>query len=1080
MNTDPLAMKSRSYSQTCAARGIPLALAALLLTLPAFGQTVPQPAPVWRAREEVKPFTKAAPPKPQPASVVENLTPTEVVRLEAPDLTTLLAEDAAAQGSAQKPQRIGIKRSLPTPIESDKSANGIPGWQQLKSGQQLRVFTLESAEAVAIRIHFEKLALPAGATLLVFNADNPAEVCGPYDAAFAGGRDEFWSESVFGSRVTVECLLPAGVETARVRFQVREIIHGYVPLEKLAKRPAGIAPKAAGACNNDVTCSPDWIQTSHAVAGLGTIGQAGELWCTGCLVADTDTNTFIDYFLTANHCVGSQAEANTLEFYWFYQTSTCDGAAPNPATVPRTSGGADYLAGATADAGNDFTFLQLRQDAPANVTYAGWSSTPLVNAQSVIVVHHPQGDFKRISFGNQVGSDSDLWEILWNDGTTEPGSSGSPLFNANHEIVGQLYGGGAACTNMTATDFFGRFDVTFPQVQGWLLGLPPDNDHFANALTLTGPSGVVRGSSVGATKEPGEPDHAGNAGGHSVWYRWTAPLTGQVRFATLGSGFDTTLAVYTGGSVSALTEIASNNDSVGTNSVVTFAATAGTTYSIAVDGYNGAYGLVNLSWFPWNDRFADAFVLTGAVGSVSGLNVGATKEPGEPSHAGNAGGHSIWYRWTAPATRRFRFDTLGSDFNTLLAVYIGSSVNGLTAIASNDNATSTTTSSAVAFNATAGTTYSIVVDGNGGATGTFYLSWYNWNDNFADALVLNGSTGDVSGSNVGATREASEPTHPDNAGGASVWYRWTAPASGTVTFDTEASGIDSLLAVYTGAAFGSLTLIDSNDDLDFAGGIYTSRVIFNATAGTTYRIAVDGYRDTTTPGSVASQGFVLLTWNQPGSPGSPPANNDFAAAQVLDGVSGTVPGSNRLATKETGEPNHAGTTGGQSIWYRWTASADGQATLDTIGSDFDTVLAVYTGGAVNSLTAVASNDDASNASRASQVSFAAAAGTTYRIAVDGYRTQSGTVREGALGLNWSQAVPPTPPDLSDPQVLANGQFRLTVNGVVGRVYAIESSSTLSGWTQLGTVTNTSAASTFTDTTAAGQSQRFYRAWTVSP
>jgi hypothetical protein len=65
-------------------------------------------------------------------------------------------------------------------------------------------------------------------------------------------------------------------------------------------------------------------------------------------------------------------------------------------------------------------------------------------------------------------------------------------------------------------------------------------------------------------------------------------------------------------------------------------------------------------------------------------------------------------------------------------------------------------------------------------------------------------------------------------------------------------------------------------------------------------------------------------------------------------------------------------------------------------------------------------------------------------------------------------------------VLANGQFRLTVNGVVGRVYAIESSSTLSGWTQLGTVTNTSAASTFTDTTAAGQSQRFYRAWTVSP
>ena len=1068
-------MKPHSYSPTRVAGRVALALASLLLVWPAFGQAAAPATPVWRAREEVKPFTKAAPPKPQPASVVENLTPTEVVRLEAPDLTAALAEDAAAQSATKGPKRIGIKRSLPTPVESAKAADGSPGWLELRNGQRLRVFTLESAEAVSVRIHFERLALPTGATLLVFNADNPAEVCGPYDAAFAGGRDEFWSESVFGSRVTVECLLPAGMETDNVRFQVREIIHGYVPLEKLAKPPAGIAPKAAGACNLDVTCSPDWVQTSHAVAGLGTIGDAGFLWCTGCLVADMDTNTFTDYFLTANHCVGDQTEANTLEFYWFYQTSTCNGAASNPATVPRTSGGADYLAGATAGAGNDFTFLRLRQDTPANVTYAGWSSTPLVSNQPVIVVHHPQGDFKRISFGNQVGSDSDFWEILWNDGTTEPGSSGSPLFNENHEIVGQLLGGAAACTNLAGIDVFGRFDVTLPKVRSWLLGLPPVNDDFADALVLSGPSGAFSDSNINATKEPGEPNHAANAGGHSVWFRWTAPLSGPVHFDTWGSGFDTTLAVYTGSSLGELTEVASNNDSTGTTSAVTINAVAGTTYSIAVDGYNGAVGGLSLSWFPWNDNFAEAFVLTGAVGSVSGLNVGTSKEPGEPNHAGDAGGRSVWYRWTAPATGRYHLDTLGSSFDTLLAIYTGSTVSGLTVVASNDDAGST--SSAVGFSATAGTTYSIAVDGYAGATGAFMLSWFNnWNDNFADALVLNGATGDVSGSNAGATKQTSEPSHAGYVGGASVWYRWTAPASGTVTFDTEGSGIDSLMAVYTGSAVGSLSPVASNDDLDYDGGIYTSGVSFNASAGVIYRIAVDGFRGT---GS-ASQGFVMLTWNQPGSPGSAPANDNFGAAQALPSAIGTLSGSNRLATKETGEPTHAGTTGGQSVWYRWTAPADGQVTIDTTGSDFDTVLAVYTGSAVNSLTGLTSNDDASGASRASQVTFAATAGTTYRIAVDGYRTRSGTVREGAVTLNWSQTAPPIPPDLTSPQVLPNGQFQMTLTGVAGRVYAIESSSTLSGWNQLGTVTNTGAASTFTDTTAAGQSERFYRAKDVTP
>jgi hypothetical protein len=124
----------------------------------------------------------------------------------------------------------------------------------------------------------------------------------------------------------------------------------------------------------------------------------------------------------------------------------------------------------------------------------------------------------------------------------------------------------------------------------------PPNDNFTNAQVISGSSGTVTGSNVGATKEAGEPNHAGNAGGASVWYRWTAPSSGSATIDTIGSSFDTLLAVYTGSAVNSLTEIASNDDSGGLQSRVTFTAVSGTTYQIAVDGYNGVMGNITLNW----------------------------------------------------------------------------------------------------------------------------------------------------------------------------------------------------------------------------------------------------------------------------------------------------------------------------------------------------------------------------------------------------------------------------------------------------------------------------------------------------
>ncbi|HEV7395485.1 MAG TPA: NF038122 family metalloprotease [Pyrinomonadaceae bacterium] len=151
--------------------------------------------------------------------------------------------------------------------------------------------------------------------------------------------------------------------------------------------------------------------------------------------------------------------------------------------------------------------------------------------------------------------------------------------------------------DLTAVDLQAMDVIGYDTVPGGG-GTPPANDTFANAQVITGSSGSVSGTNVSATKESGEPNHGGNAGGKSVWYRWQSPSTGTVTFTTTGSNFDTTLGIYTGSSVSALTSIASNDDDPagGTVSLASFSATAGTTYRIAVDGFDGASGNITLNW----------------------------------------------------------------------------------------------------------------------------------------------------------------------------------------------------------------------------------------------------------------------------------------------------------------------------------------------------------------------------------------------------------------------------------------------------------------------------------------------------
>ncbi len=406
----------------------------------------------------------------------------------------------------------------------------------------------------------------------------------------------------------------------------------------------------------------------------------------------------------------------------------------------------------------------------------------------------------------------------------------------------------------------------------------PPNDNFLNAIPINSTNTTIVGANDYATKEAGEPNHAGNIGGKSVWWSWQAPAAGYVIISTRGSTssysddpLDTLLAVYVGSSVSSLTLVASNDEDPTAyyTSRVGFSASAGTRYWIAVDGYSyddipedadsGTIRLsLSLSAPATNDNFAEATQLTGTNVSVTGNNDSATKEPGEPDHAGNSGGKSVWWSWQAPASGYVTLSTRGSTsgssdypLDTLLAVYVGSSVSSLTEVASNDEDPMTYSTSRVGFSASAGTLYWIAVDGycyddnpedadSGAIQLSLSLSAPAINDNFADAIQLTGTNVSVTGCNDGATKEPGEPDHAWNSGGKSVWWFWQAPATGYVTLSTEGStssqsggALDALLAVYVGNSVSSLRFVVADSGT-------RASVIFHADAGTIYRIAVDG------------------------------------------------------------------------------------------------------------------------------------------------------------------------------------------------------------------------------------------------
>jgi hypothetical protein len=369
-----------------------------------------------------------------------------------------LARSEMRQASTDKKLQIGTTRAIGLPLDMVTES----ALYRVAEGD-VRVMGVISPGALFTRAHFTGMNLPAGARVFVYSLNDPEEFYGPYEGRGPAGDGAFWTPPMKGEGVVIEYLSPNPKSEAEPSpFQVSEISHIY--RDPLTETPS---EASAGSCNLEV--SNDWSEVAKSVGQLQFTSNGAEFTCTGTLL-NNPSNDRTPYMLTANHCFDTQAEAQTLRVYWFYNS----GDTP-PSGTPRTDG-ANLLA---TGRGSDFTLVLLTGSLPGGLFFSGWDANPISAGTPVTGIHHPQGSHKRISFGTTnsncasglPGPCSNFTGLTWNSGMVESGSSGSGLWTgsaANPQLVGTLTGGSASCTNPTLSDYYARFSVIYPNIAPFL------------------------------------------------------------------------------------------------------------------------------------------------------------------------------------------------------------------------------------------------------------------------------------------------------------------------------------------------------------------------------------------------------------------------------------------------------------------------------------------------------------------------------------------------------------------------------------------------------------------------------------
>ena len=455
----------------------------------------------------------------KPAATQMDLTARELVDVRfTPDLdpARIASEDEVDAAAGLAP-----RYAIPNEVHLTPKTDG--SWETVvdKDGSTRRVWRLRLIcdNAVSMNLGFTEYWLPKTATLFVYDA-GMSWIIRPFTADDNADHGQLWTPPVPGNEIVVELTVDKEHERD-VRLVVGSVNAGYRRFMDIAKEAT--AMDKSGSCNVDVICSQGdgW---RNEIPAIGCISTGGSRFCSGSMINNVRQD-LTPYFLTAFHCGVTASNAASLVVYWNYENTTC--RTPGSTASGSTGNGSltQFNTGSTFRAGSsasDFTLVQLTaQPNPAwKISYAGFDARN-VETTSSVGIHHPNVEEKRISFDNNPstttsyssstspGDGTHIRVGNWEVGTTEGGSSGSPLFNQNHQIVGQLHGGSASCTSVT-NDFYGRLSVSWlgggtaaTQLKTWL---DPDNTGTLVVNTrTTGGLSVSPSSAVTALGNVGGP-----------------------------------------------------------------------------------------------------------------------------------------------------------------------------------------------------------------------------------------------------------------------------------------------------------------------------------------------------------------------------------------------------------------------------------------------------------------------------------------------------------------------------------------------------------------------------------------------
>ncbi|MBN1356180.1 hypothetical protein JXA40_07925 [bacterium] len=421
-----------------------------------------------------------------PPSLAVGLAPVGAIHtvvLPPVDVPELIREDEENAGTGV-PLRIGIGRPLP--------AVGFETGETVFDPEAGLIWRLriQSPGARQMRVHIRDMTLQGNSSLYIYHESQ--EISDVYTGLGPFSSGDFWSWATEGEIVIVEWNQPdiIGDGPWNPPFTISEIAHAYRGIPE----PPESDPGREQWCHNDATCDTGYRAQRDASAYI-SFYSGGWYICSGTMLNNTQ-NDFRPFFMTANHCIGNQSEAESVQVYFYYYTAVCNSGSASFGTAKN---GANLRATGTFSNSSDFSLLELTSSGFTGVYFAGWDRSSVAMNEAVTSIHHPDGSYRRISYGSRIDyfGYPDFWDVRWNrtsnPGVTEPGSSGGGLFrDSNHLFIGQLYGGTSDCDAQSNPDTYGRFSVSYTDgnLQNWL----------GSATTV---QGMYFGS--GPTATPGPP-----------------------------------------------------------------------------------------------------------------------------------------------------------------------------------------------------------------------------------------------------------------------------------------------------------------------------------------------------------------------------------------------------------------------------------------------------------------------------------------------------------------------------------------------------------------------------------------------